>query len=154
MNTPAMPSRLSRLAKLQTLEHLSNRHQQACLPLSVFLLRLPEVLEALQMSRSSAYARLDPKSKYFDPTFPRPISLSPSGGRGIAWVSSEVEAWIQQQVEKRDSTLASTSVARNANPSNLPADKSAYRSSHEKLRDEDAFLPDIHSTWKASAIRY
>lgn len=144
---------MSTRSTLSRLAQLSFQQQHAHLPSEILLLRLPELLKALQLSRATVYAKLQLGGKYYDPDFPRPISLSPSGRGGVAWLATEVAAWVQQQVEKRDSTLASTAVARNPNPSNLPADKSAYRPSSEKLRDEDAFLPDIHSTWKASAIR-
>lgn len=63
------------------------------------LLRLPDVVRLVGLSRASIYSRLDSRSKYWDPSFPRPISLSPSGRGSVAWVSEEVETWIRQRIE-------------------------------------------------------
>lgn len=46
--------------------------------------------------RSSVYARLDPLSKYFDPTFPKPIKLG--GGSAVGWVEQEVDQYIQSRI--------------------------------------------------------
>lgn len=67
------------------------------------LIRLAELLLLLACSRSTVYLRLDPKSPYYDPSFPRPIKLSGhTNGRGaVAWVESEVEAWIAERMASR-----------------------------------------------------
>ncbi|WP_366090039.1 AlpA family phage regulatory protein [uncultured Dechloromonas sp.] len=67
------------------------------------LIRLAELLLLLACSRSTVYLRLDPKSPYYDPSFPRPIKLSGhANGRGaVAWVESEVEAWIAERMAAR-----------------------------------------------------
>lgn len=143
---------MSTRSTLARLAQLSFQQQHAHLSPEIFLLRLPDLLKALQLSRASVYAKLKLGGKYFDPNFPRPISLSPSGRGGVAWVASEVEAWVQQQIQKRDSGIVGSDAALSAVQHNLPAVNSVCRSSLENLRDEDAFLPDIHSTRKASAI--
>lgn len=134
------------------LEQLCHQHEQVAPRRKNFLLRLPELLTALQISRASVYAKMKLGGKYFDPTFPRPITLSPSGRGGVAWLAHEVEAWLQQQVEKRDSALSNVDVAPNSNLSSPSAAKSAYRFFRAPPRDTDVFLPDIHSTRNASAI--
>lgn len=139
-------SNLSRLAQL------SIQEQHAHLSPEILLLRLPELLDALQLSRASVYARLKPGGKYFDPTFPRPIVLSPSGRGGVAWLAREVAAWIKQQIEKRDGAIASTKFARKGELQSIPAAKSVHRSPREKSHDADDFFPDVHSTRKVSAI--
>jgi prophage regulatory protein len=53
--------------------------------------RLPDVRKIVGLGRSSIYARLDPKSPYHDPTFPRPIIL---GGRARGWLVKELEEWL------------------------------------------------------------
>lgn len=61
------------------------------------LLRLPSVLERTAESRASWYAAV----KRGDA--PRPVKLN--GGRAAAWVSSEVDAYIDRQIARRDSAL-------------------------------------------------
>ena len=53
-------------------------------------LRLPAVKARTGLSRSSIYLRIS------DGTFPHPVSLGP---RAVAWVESEIEEWLQQQIE-------------------------------------------------------
>ncbi|WP_420794894.1 helix-turn-helix transcriptional regulator [Azospira oryzae] len=67
---------------------------------ALYLLRLSEVIKRVGLGRSSVYARLDCDSKYYDPTFPRPVSLSPVGRGTVAWVEDEIDTWIRQQISK------------------------------------------------------
>lgn len=55
------------------------------------LLRRKQLEQLLGISRSTIYARLDPKSKHHDPDFPKPIQL---GIYTIAWVEAEAQAYI------------------------------------------------------------
>lgn len=57
------------------------------------LMRLPEVTAKTGLGRSAIYERIA------EGTFPKPVSL---GGRAVAWVSDEVEAWIMARIEERD----------------------------------------------------
>ncbi|TLS68640.1 AlpA family transcriptional regulator [Mariprofundus erugo] len=54
------------------------------------ILRLPAVKARSGLSRSSIYLRVE------EGTFPSPISLGP---RTIGWIESEIEEWIQEQIE-------------------------------------------------------
>ncbi len=54
------------------------------------LIRLPKVKQRTGLSRSSIYLRASLG------TFPRPVPL---GRRAVAWVSSEIDKWIQKQIE-------------------------------------------------------
>lgn len=54
------------------------------------LYRLPQVEAVTGLKRSSIYAKLDPRSKYFDPEMPRPVKI---GKRAVAWDSSAVHNW-------------------------------------------------------------
>ncbi len=67
--------------------------------------RLPQLLALTGLGRSSVYARLDPRSRYFDPSFPRPVPLhGPCQKRGaVGWRLSEVWAWLDAQAAKRES---------------------------------------------------
>lgn len=58
---------------------------------AVRLIRLPELKEMIGISRSTIYNKLNPNSKQFDPTFPKPRSL---GANTVGWLESEVLAWI------------------------------------------------------------
>lgn len=54
-------------------------------PRGARLLRLSELRLRVGLGRSTIYRRID------EGTFPRPRSL---GGRAVAWLESDVEAWI------------------------------------------------------------
>ena len=54
------------------------------------ILRLPAVKTRTGLSRSTIYLRISEDS------FPRPISL---GGRAVGWIESEVDEWLEQQIE-------------------------------------------------------
>lgn len=59
------------------------------------ILRLPAVIAATGLSRSTIYARID------EGTFPRQISL---GRRAVGWLESEIDAWIVEQTERSRGT--------------------------------------------------
>lgn len=54
------------------------------------ILRLPTVKARTGLSRSTIYLRVA------EGTFPRPVSL---GGRAVGWVESEIQQWLEQQIE-------------------------------------------------------
>jgi prophage regulatory protein len=54
------------------------------------ILRLPAVKARTGLSRSTIYLRVS------EGRFPKPISL---GGRAVGWVETEVDNWLQQQIE-------------------------------------------------------
>lgn len=56
------------------------------------LLRLPDVLDRVGMSKSTLYSRIR------DKTFPQPLHL----GTSSVWVESEVTDWINDQIALRD----------------------------------------------------
>jgi len=55
-------------------------------------LRLPEVMRRVGYSRPSIYRKID------NTEFPAPVSL---GGRAVAWLESEIDAWIESRVKTR-----------------------------------------------------
>lgn len=65
------------------------------------LLRLPEVIRRVGYSRPSIYRKIDRTE------FPAPVQL---GGRAVAWLESEIDAWIESRVKARqiDSAIASS----------------------------------------------
>jgi len=54
------------------------------------ILRLPTVKARTGLSRSTIYLRIS------EGRFPRPVSL---GGRAVGWVESEINDWLNQQIE-------------------------------------------------------
>ena len=56
-------------------------------------MRLTEVIKNTGLGRSSIYKRIA------EGEVPKPVPL---GGRTVGWVSDEIEAWILDQIEKRD----------------------------------------------------
>lgn len=61
--------------------------------MSMKLIRIKDVMSRTGLGRSTIY-------KYVHlGLFPKPIRL---GTRAVAWVESEVEAWIQHGIELRD----------------------------------------------------
>lgn len=61
------------------------------------VLRVKHMKDKLAMSVASLYNKMNPRSKYYDPTFPRPLRLSaaPGPGGAIGWLESEVDAWLE-----------------------------------------------------------
>lgn len=58
------------------------------------LLRRAEVLARVGMAKSTLYLRISAGK------FPKPVHL----GSSVRWVESEIDSWIQDQMERRDQT--------------------------------------------------
>lgn len=58
------------------------------------LLRRADVLARVGIAKSTLYLRISAG------TFPKPIHL----GSSVRWVESEIDSWIQEQMEQRDQT--------------------------------------------------
>lgn len=66
------------------------------------LIRMPEVMRLTSLSRSSIYARINPNSASFDPSFPKQAKLSPGVPRSAAaWSLSEITEWVRARLEAR-----------------------------------------------------
>ena len=63
------------------------------------LLRRKQIQELFGISRSTIYARLDPKSKQYDPLFPKPIHLG-LNTTSIAWIEAEAQEYIGQLISQ------------------------------------------------------
>lgn len=55
------------------------------------ILRINDLVKSMGISKSMIYLYLNPKSKYFNAEFPRPIKLSE---RSIGWKLEDVEHFI------------------------------------------------------------
>lgn len=62
------------------------------------LLRRQQVESITGLKRSSIYNRLNPRSKQYDASFPRPITLSSTKKGSVAWVVEEVYAWVSSKI--------------------------------------------------------
>ena len=69
--------------------------------MSPTILRLTAVKNRTGLARSTIYYKVSQGS------FPKPISL---GARAVGWLDSEIDAWLQLQIAKRE--LAVDEVAR------------------------------------------
>lgn len=58
-------------------------------------LRLPAVKQKIGLSKSAVYQKLDPNSKYYDPSFPVPVKI---GARAIAFSSDSIDSWIASKL--------------------------------------------------------
>jgi len=63
---------------------------QGGINMATVILRLPKVKERTGLSRSSIYLKISQGS------FPKPVSL---GARAVGWISSEIDEWLNQQIE-------------------------------------------------------
>ena len=54
------------------------------------ILRLPAVKARTGLSRSTIYLRVS------QGTFPKPVNL---GARAVGWVETEIQEWLQRQIE-------------------------------------------------------
>lgn len=64
------------------------------------IIRRKQLEARIGLGRSAIYDRLDPKSPRYDPTFPKPINLGGGKNPPIGFIESEVNAWLQQQIQK------------------------------------------------------
>lgn len=64
------------------------------------VLRAAGVQKKGGFGHSTLYNMINPASKYYDPTFPKPIRL---GAGSVGWVEAEVDAWIASRMQQRAS---------------------------------------------------
>ncbi len=62
------------------------------------IINLKEVIQFTSISRAKIYEMINVDSKYYDPSFPKPIRLSESR---IGWVALEVHEWIEAKIQSR-----------------------------------------------------
>lgn len=77
--------------------NISNESKHSIQEQQVYL-SLHDVLQITPLSRTGVYDRLNPKSKYYDATFPRPVKF---GERKNRWVKEEVQEWLEALKAKR-----------------------------------------------------
>ncbi len=62
------------------------------------IINIKEVLQFTSISRAKIYEMINVDSKYYDPSFPKPVRLSESR---IGWVALEVHQWIDAKIQSR-----------------------------------------------------
>ena len=63
------------------------------------IINIKDVIQFTSISRAKIYEMINVNSKYYDPTFPRPIRLSESR---IGWLALEVNQWIEFKLQSRE----------------------------------------------------
>ncbi|NMY39700.1 AlpA family phage regulatory protein [Pseudomonas sp. WS 5013] len=58
------------------------------------VIRVKRLQDMLGISRSTIYSRVDPKSKWFDPDFPKPFKI---GGYAVGWDLREVVKFVEMK---------------------------------------------------------
>lgn len=66
-----------------------------------------EVDTLLGIGKSTRFSWQDPKSPYYDPTWPLPIRL---GARKTVYIAEEISAWLKARPRTRDITGAKPTV--------------------------------------------
>lgn len=59
------------------------------------ILRLKQLTQLIQLSRSSVYARLSPGNSLYDDSFPKPIKL---GASAVGWIEAEIVTWLEGRI--------------------------------------------------------
>lgn len=59
------------------------------------LIRMKEVIQKTGLSKSSIYDLIARNQ------LPKPVRLSPAGGRSVAFVESEIDTWIAERIAAR-----------------------------------------------------
>ena len=63
------------------------------------IININDVIEFTSISRAKIYEMIKVDSKYYDPSFPKPVRLSESR---IGWVALEVHQWIEAKIQSRE----------------------------------------------------
>ena len=66
------------------------------------ILRLPFAVKKIGLSKSAIYGRIKKEPKHYDETFPKPISLGSGRTSPIAFIESEIDDWINLQLQRRN----------------------------------------------------
>jgi len=62
------------------------------------IINIKDVIQFTSISRAKIYEMINGDSKYYDPSFPKPIRLSESR---IGWVALEIHQWIEAKIQSR-----------------------------------------------------
>lgn len=82
------------------MSHLHSQRSAQRMNSAPVLLRFPHVCELTKLHKNTIYLKINPKSKYYSPDFPKPVKISE---RCVGFVEQEVLAWIQARMDERPS---------------------------------------------------
>lgn len=63
------------------------------------IFNIKAVIEITALSRSTIYALINPKSDYYDPSFPKRVVISQ---KRIGWLAIEIHQWIEDKANNRN----------------------------------------------------
>ena len=63
------------------------------------IINIKDVIQFTSISRAKIYEMINVDSKYYDPSFPKPVRLSESR---IGWSAWEIHQWIESKLEERE----------------------------------------------------
>lgn len=67
-------------------------------PPKLTIIRIKAVMALINLSRSTIYDFMNPKSPRHDPSFPLPVKL---GSSAVGWLEHEVQAWLNLRAQSR-----------------------------------------------------
>ncbi|MCU4582484.1 AlpA family transcriptional regulator [Acinetobacter gyllenbergii] len=62
------------------------------------IINIKQVIEFTGLSRATIYSLLDPKSDYYDSTFPKQVRLTTNR---VGWSAFEIDEWIESKLAQR-----------------------------------------------------
>ncbi|WP_374253407.1 helix-turn-helix transcriptional regulator [Acinetobacter brisouii] len=62
------------------------------------IINIKDVIQFTSISRAKIYEMINVDSKYYDPSFPKPVRLSESR---IGWSAWEINQWIESKLANR-----------------------------------------------------
>ncbi|MHA3080688.1 helix-turn-helix transcriptional regulator [Acinetobacter sp. ANC 5502] len=62
------------------------------------IINIKDVIQFTSISRAKIYEMINVDSKYYDPSFPKPVRLSESR---IGWSALEINQWIESKLANR-----------------------------------------------------
>ena len=65
---------------------------------SLRIIRIKTVCEKAGISRATVWAKLNPKDRRHDKTFPRPFRLSDTA-KAVGWLEAEIDEWINHRAQ-------------------------------------------------------
>lgn len=63
------------------------------------MINIKDVINQTGLSRSTIYEMMNPKSNYYDASFPKQVNLTVNR---VGWVATEVNEWIESKIALRE----------------------------------------------------
>ena len=69
-----------------------------CEEMQSLIVRPSDLRAVVGIDRTAAYRKINPNSKFYDPSFPLPVKLGP---RAVGWKLSDLLAWVEAREPAR-----------------------------------------------------